>query len=76
MLCARPLGYGELCSEGRENETQVILSRRLREALEALNPGQPADAYAQAVEQLAREPPNRSPSTPTDLGETPLSGDR
>ena len=49
--------FGALGSEGRESETQVVLTRRLRAALEALNPGLPADAYAQAVEQLTQ---NRS----------------
>jgi type I restriction enzyme, R subunit len=47
--------FGELGSEGRESETQVILGRRLRAALVALNPGLPADAYAQAMEQLAQD---------------------
>lgn len=47
--------FGELGSEGRESESQVILTRRLRAALVALNPGLPADAYAQAVEQLAQD---------------------
>ncbi len=47
--------FGELGSEGRESESQVILARRLRTALVALNPGLPADAYAQAVEQLAQD---------------------
>ena len=47
--------FGELGSEGRESETQVILIRRLRAALVALNPGLPADAYAQAIEQLAQD---------------------
>ena len=47
--------FGELGSEGRESETQVILTRRLRAALVALNPGLQADAYAQAVEQLAQD---------------------
>ncbi len=47
--------FGELGSEGRESESQVILTRRLRAALVALNPGRPADAYAQAVEQLAQD---------------------
>ena len=47
--------FGVLGSEGRESETQVILTRRLRAALVALNPGLPADAYAQAVEQLAQD---------------------
>lgn len=47
--------FGELGSEGRESETQVILTRRLRAALVALNPSLPADAYTQAVEQLAQD---------------------
>jgi type I restriction enzyme R subunit len=47
--------FGELGSEGRESESQVILTRRLRAALVALNPGLPADAYAQAVDQLAQD---------------------
>lgn len=47
--------FGELGSEGRESESQVILTRRLRAALVALNPGLPADVYAQAVEQLAQD---------------------
>ncbi len=47
--------FGELGSEGRESESQVILTRRLRAALVALNPGLPAYAYAQAVELLAQD---------------------
>lgn len=47
--------FGELGSEGRESESQVILTRRLRAALESLNPGLHADAYAQAIEQLAKD---------------------
>ena len=47
--------FGLSGSEGRESETQVILTRRLRAALVALNPGLPADAYAQAIEQLAQD---------------------
>ena len=47
--------FGPLGSEGRESESQVILTRRLRAALVALNPGLPADAYEQAIEQLTRD---------------------
>lgn len=47
--------FGEHGTEGRESEHQVILTRRLRAALERLNPGLPADAYAQAIEQVARD---------------------
>jgi type I restriction enzyme, R subunit len=47
--------FGVSGSEGRESESQVILVRRLSAALNALNPGLPADAYAQAIEQLAQD---------------------
>lgn len=47
--------FGELGTEGRDGEHQVILTRRLREALEKLNPGLPGDAYALAVEQVAQD---------------------
>lgn len=47
--------FGTLGSEGRESEHQVILTRRLRAALTTLNPGLPADAYEQAIEQLAQD---------------------
>jgi type I restriction enzyme, R subunit len=47
--------FGEYGTEGRESEHQVILMSRLRAALERLNPGLPADVYAQAIEQLARD---------------------
>ncbi len=47
--------FGANGTEGRESEHQVILTRRLRAALERLNPGLPADAYAQAIEQLGRD---------------------
>jgi len=47
--------FGELGSEGRASESQVILTRRLRAALVALNPGLPGEAYAQAIEQLVQD---------------------
>lgn len=47
--------FGPHGSEGRESEHQVILGRRLRAALERLNPGLPEDAYVQAIEQLAQD---------------------
>lgn len=37
---------------GRRDQSEVVLLRYLRPKLEDLNPGHPADAYAQAVEQL------------------------
>lgn len=46
---------GESGTEGRESEHQVILTRRLRTALERLNPGLPADAYTQVIEQITRD---------------------
>ena len=47
--------FGAAGTEGRESESQVILTRRLRAALQTLNPGLAADAYAQAVEQIAQD---------------------
>jgi type I restriction enzyme R subunit len=47
--------FGEHGTEGRVGEHQVVLVRRLRAALESLNPGLPADAYAQAVEQITQD---------------------
>jgi hypothetical protein len=44
-----------LGSEGRESEQQVFLRPRLRAALERLNPGLPADAYAQALALLTQD---------------------
>src|SRR5262245_22729812 len=49
-------------TEGRESEHQVILTRRLRSALERLNPGLSADAYAQAIEELARDRSTQLPA--------------
>jgi type I restriction enzyme, R subunit len=42
-------------TEGREAEHGVILKRRLRAALEKLNPGLPSDAYSQAVDEITRD---------------------
>lgn len=47
--------FGDQGTEGRVSEHQVILPRRLRAALESLNPGLPADAYAQAQEQITQD---------------------
>jgi type I restriction enzyme R subunit len=47
--------FGAYGTEGRESEHQVVLMRRLCAALEKLNPGLPADAYVQAIEQLSRD---------------------
>ena len=47
--------FGDSGTEGRVSERQVVMPRRLRAALESLNPGLPADAYAQAVEQITQD---------------------
>lgn len=47
--------FGEKGTEGRQSEHQVVLIRRLRVALEKLNPDLPDDAYVQAIEQLTRD---------------------
>ena len=47
--------FGVTGSEGRESESLVVLAHRLHAALERLNPGLPADAYAQGVEQIAQD---------------------
>jgi len=47
--------FGPQGTEGRESEHQVILMRRLRAALERLNPGLSDDAYTQAAEQLTQD---------------------
>lgn len=54
---------GKAGTKGRESEHQVVLPRRLRAALERLNPGLPAAAYEQAVEQLSAD---RSRETPVN----------
>ncbi len=51
--------FGAYGTEGRDGEHEVVLTRRLRGALEKLNPGQHADAYAQAVEQIATDRSSR-----------------
>ena len=40
---------------GRETAAEVVLVRRLRAALEKLNPKAPADAIAQAIEEITRD---------------------
>jgi len=40
---------------GREAKSEVVLEGRLRPALERLNPGLPADAFNQAIEELTRD---------------------
>jgi type I restriction enzyme R subunit len=47
--------YGENGLLGRENKSEVILTRYLLTALQKLNPGLPALAYQQAIEQIAQK---------------------
>lgn len=47
--------FGTNGTEGRESESQVILTKRLRAALEKLNPGLPPDAYTQAFTILTED---------------------
>jgi type I restriction enzyme R subunit len=47
--------FGKSGSEGRETDHEVILTRRLRVALEKLNKGLPDDAYTQAIDELTRD---------------------
>jgi type I restriction enzyme R subunit len=47
--------FGENGLLGRENKSEVILTRYLLAALQKLNPGVPVLAYQQAIEQLAQK---------------------
>jgi type I restriction enzyme, R subunit len=49
-------------SLGRETKSDVVLTARLRLALEKLNPGIPTEAIGQAVEELARDRSRMSPA--------------
>ncbi|MFN3528503.1 MAG: type I restriction endonuclease subunit R [Bacteroidia bacterium] len=46
--------FGQNGLLGRENKSEVLLFRYLKQALELLNPGLPASAYVQAMELLAQ----------------------
>ena len=47
--------FGEGGLLGRDNKSEVILSRYLIQALEKLNPNLPETAYEQAVEQISQK---------------------
>ena len=47
--------FGEDGLLGRDNKSEVILSRYLLQALEKLNPDLPKTAYEQAVEQISQK---------------------
>ncbi len=59
--------FGTDGTEGRTSEAEVILVRRLRAALERINPGQPASAYDQAIVQLIED---RSKALPVNANQT------
>jgi type I restriction enzyme R subunit len=54
--------FGKDGTEGRLSESEVILVRRLRAALERLNPGLPADAYQQAIDALTLDRSKQLPA--------------
>lgn len=45
---------------GRDNKTEVVLTRYLRQALEKLNPNLPEAAYEQAIEQITQKVANKT----------------
>jgi len=47
--------FGPDGTEGRKSAAEVIFVPRLRKALERINPGYPASAYDQAIEQLTED---------------------
>ncbi|WJJ93974.1 type I restriction endonuclease subunit R [Neopusillimonas aromaticivorans] len=47
--------FGPDGTEGRKSAAEVIFVPRLRKALERINPGYPAAAYEQAIEQLTED---------------------
>jgi type I restriction enzyme R subunit len=47
--------FGATASLGRETKSEVILTPRLRDALQRLNPGLPAQAYITSIEALTRD---------------------
>lgn len=58
--------FGTDGTEGRMSESEVILVRRLRKALERINPGHPASAYDQAIIQLTED---RSKALPVNANQ-------
>lgn len=71
LACLKALGwetanlfqesFGQDGTEGRLSAAEVILTRRLRAAMERLNPGLPATAYEQAIEQITQHRSTQSP---------------
>lgn len=54
-LSAAEETFGAKSSLGRETRSEVVLTPRLRDALERLNPGLPAEAITAAIEALTRD---------------------
>jgi type I restriction enzyme R subunit len=54
--------FGKDGTEGRLSESEVILTRRVRVALERLNPDLPAEAYNQAIDELTRDRSKQLPA--------------
>lgn len=73
--------FGPHSPEGRESEHQVILPKRLQQTLSSLNPHLPAEAIAQAFDELTRDRSTQTPvaanrelyRSPQGRGESELS---
>lgn len=59
--------FGAQGTEGRKSAAEVILVPRLRKALERINPGHPASAYEQVIEQLTAD---RSKQLPVNANQS------
>ena len=59
--------FGPEGTEGRVSEAEVIFVRRLRKALERINPGFPVSAYDQAITQLTED---RSKQLPVNANQS------
>ena len=55
---------------GRDNKSDVFLIRRLRAAIEHLNPGAPADAVDQAVAEITSHNPQGRLVRPEEVAST------
>jgi type I restriction enzyme R subunit len=54
-ISATEESFGEGSTLGRETKGEVVLSERLRAALTKLNPGLPAEAIQNAIDEIARD---------------------
>lgn len=53
--------FGEQGTLGRLSDREVVLTRYLRQKLEAFNPGLPADAYTEALRQITEYSASQTP---------------